>query len=196
MLGRDQILGALRALDDELGLRDVRANVFVVGGAAMAIAYDARRSTADVDAVFAPSTEVRDAARRVSERLGLSEGWLNDGAKAFMPGTDPDQITVYEGANVQVAAASPRYLLAMKLLAARVERDRDDIRALYELSGLSTAEDGLEVVEAAYPEYVIPARTRFMLGEMFPSRERAGREVDELTAERAREREMDDGLEP
>ena len=138
-------------------------------GAAMAVAYDARRSTADVDAIFAPPAEVRAAAGRVAEHLGLATTWLNDGAKAFMPGDDPDRIVVFERPNLQVAAASPRYLLAMKLLAARVERDQDDIRILYNLCGFSTAEQGLAVVEAAYPSYVIPARTRLMLEEMFPS---------------------------
>ena len=93
----------------------------------MALAYDARRSTVDVDATFLPAAEVRQAARRVADELGLEPDWLNDGDKAFMPGNDPDQIAVFEGDNLSVAAASPRYLLAMKLLAARVDRDQDDI---------------------------------------------------------------------
>jgi hypothetical protein len=104
--------------------------MFVVRGAAMAVAYDARRATADVDAVFVPTSEVRLAARRVAERLGLDEDWLNDGAKAFVPGTDPDRREIFEGEHLQVAAASPQFLLAMKLLASRVERDLDDIRTL------------------------------------------------------------------
>lgn len=153
----------------ELGSRGVRAYVFVVGGAAMAVAYDARRSTADVDAAFAPSSEVRQAAAAVGDRLGLADDWLNDGAKAFMPGDDPERIVVFEGIHVQVAAASPRYLLAMKLLAARVERDLDDIRTLYGLCGFTTAAEGLAVVQAAYPTHVIAPRTSLMLEEMFPT---------------------------
>ena len=173
MLGRDEIRAALAALDDELAGSPVKASIFVVGGAAMAIAYDARRSTVDVDAVFAPTREVREAAHRVAERLGLSDDWINDGAKAFLPGDDPDRITVDEGRNVQVAAASPRYLLAMKLLS-RVERDQDDIRTLYRLCGFTTAEEGLQVVEEAYPTYTIPPRTRYLLEEMFPGHDIRG----------------------
>ncbi|GAC1533512.1 MAG: DUF6036 family nucleotidyltransferase [Marmoricola sp.] len=169
MLDREAILHAFRALDEELGSRGVRANVFVVGGAAMAMAYDTRRSTADVDAVFAPPDEVRRAAALVAGRLGIPEDWLNDGAKEFMPGDDPGRSSVFEGSNLQVAAASPRYLLAMTLLAARAERDQDDIRVLYGLCGFTTAEEGLAVVEAAYPQHVIAPRTKFMLEEMFPS---------------------------
>jgi len=116
----------------------------------------------------------------VADRLGLPADWLNDGAKAFMPGDDPARITVFEADHLQVAAASPRYLLAMKLLAARVERDQDDIRELYRLCGLSTPDEGLAVVGAAYPQHIIPPRTRLMLEEMFPSR---GAEAD-IGAER------------
>jgi Nucleotidyltransferase of unknown function (DUF6036) len=172
LLDRDALLRALRALDEELAPTGTRADLFIVGGAAMAVAYDARRATVDVDAVFVPADEVRRAARRVAGRLGLDENWLNDGAKAFIPGNDPDRITVFEGEHLQVAAASPRFLLAMKLLAARVERDQDDIRTLYGMCGFNTAEEGLQLVEATYPGYLIAPRTRFMLQEMYPTRER------------------------
>jgi Nucleotidyltransferase of unknown function (DUF6036) len=92
LLGRKQLLDALSALDEELGQLNVRGEVFVVGGAAMAIAYDTRRATADVDAVFAPLSEVRRAAIQVAERLHLEPEWLNDGANAFMPGEDENRI--------------------------------------------------------------------------------------------------------
>ena len=164
----------MMALDDELGRSGVRAELFVVGGAAMALAYDARRATVDVDAAFLPAAEVREAARRVADELGLEPDWLNDGAKAFMRGKDPDQIAVFEGNNLSVAAASPRYLLAMKLLAARVDRDQDDIRTLYELCGFTTAEEGMRLLETMYPSHVIAPRAQFLLQEMFPTRERGG----------------------
>ena len=117
----------------------------------MAIAYDARRTTTDVDAIFVPSDVVREAATVVAERLGLEPDWLNDGAKSFAPGNDPAQASVFEGQYLSVAVASPRYLLAMKLLASRTDRDIDDIKILYKLCGLSTAEEGIEVLESYYP---------------------------------------------
>jgi hypothetical protein len=45
--------------------------VFVVGGAAMALAYDAARVTRDVDARFIPHGIVIEEARRVADDLGL-----------------------------------------------------------------------------------------------------------------------------
>jgi len=170
LLDRDEILRTLRALDEELGRIGIRGEIFVVGGAAMALAYDTRRSTVDVDAVFAPSSEVRIAARRVADELDLEPEWLNDAAKAFFPGEDPERIGVYEGSSLSVAAASPRFLLTMKLLAARVERDTEDIRILYRMCGLETAEDGMDLVEQAYPEATISPRTQYLLQELFPAR--------------------------
>ncbi len=50
----------------------------VVGGAAIALAYDERRSTRDIDAVFVPKMHVYRAAARVAADRGLPVGWLND----------------------------------------------------------------------------------------------------------------------
>ena len=168
LLGRPELLRALEELDEELGVLNVRGEVFIVGGAAMAIAYDTRRATADVDAVFVPSCEVLTAASRVAEKLNLEPDWLNHGAKAFMPGEDENRIGVYEGKHLSVAAAPPQYLLAMKLMASRVERDQDDIRELYRLCGLTTAGQGLDLLTSYYPEHLILPRVQFLLQEMFP----------------------------
>ena len=168
-LGRNELLHAFELLDDELGTMGVEADLFVVGGAAMAVAYDARRATTDVDAVFVPSKEVRTAALRVAEELGLEEDWLNDGVKGFLPGEDVNQVGVFEGKNLHVAAASPKFLLAMKLMASRTERDVDDIRTLYDICGLTTAEEGLALLESFYPQDLILPRVQFLLQEMFPA---------------------------
>ena len=168
LLGRQELLEALAELNEELEILNVRGEVFIVGGVAMAIAYDTRRATSDVDAIFVPSNEIRLAASRVADRLNLEPDWLNDGAKAFMPGEDENRIGVYEGNHLSVAAASPEYLLAKKLMASRVERDLDDIRALYKLCGLSTAEEGLNLLTTFYPEHQILPRVQFLLQEIFP----------------------------
>ena len=48
LLGRAELERAFTALGDRLARRGVVADVFVVGGAAMALAYDATRVTRDV----------------------------------------------------------------------------------------------------------------------------------------------------
>ena len=54
LLGRAELERAFTALGERLARRGVVADVFVVGGAAMALAYDAARVTRDVDARFVP----------------------------------------------------------------------------------------------------------------------------------------------
>ena len=65
-LGRAELERAFAALGEHLASRDVIADVFVVGGAAMALAYDAKRVTRDVDARFVPHDIVLAEARRVA----------------------------------------------------------------------------------------------------------------------------------
>ena len=71
LLGRAEIERAFTALGERLARRGVVADVFVVGGAAMALAYDAARVTLDVDAVFKPYGIVLEEAREVADDLGL-----------------------------------------------------------------------------------------------------------------------------
>jgi hypothetical protein len=68
----------------------------------------------------------------------------------------------------RVAAASPKFLRAMKLLASRSERDIDDIKTPYEICGLRTTEEGLAVLESFYPQDRILYRMQFLLQELFP----------------------------
>jgi hypothetical protein len=50
LFGRAEMERAFTALGERLARRGVVADVFVVGGAAMALAYDATRVTRDIDA--------------------------------------------------------------------------------------------------------------------------------------------------
>lgn len=131
----------------------------------MALAYDARRATRDVDAVFAPKEEIYQVAREVAEEFGLPEGWLNDAVKGFLAGPDPAAIPVLDLPGLRVLAASPRYLLAMKCLASR-RGDEADIRFLINQLGLTRVDQVLEIVLSAYPEARLLPRTRFMLEEI------------------------------
>jgi hypothetical protein len=54
LLDRPKLERAFTALGERLTRRNVVADVFIVGGAAMALAYDATRATRDVDSLFLP----------------------------------------------------------------------------------------------------------------------------------------------
>jgi hypothetical protein len=133
----------------------------------MLLAYGSARSTRDIDAVFEPTRPMRAAVAEVADRLGLPDDWLNDAVKGYVPGTDPDAVPIFRLPGLEVAAASARFMLGMKLLAARVERDTDDILTLARLLGLHTAPEVLQVVTSLYPEHLLTPRTSFLVGELF-----------------------------
>jgi hypothetical protein len=166
-LTKKQILAAFSALSEELAVRGTRGEIFVVGGAAMALAYADRRVTRDIDAIFEPKAVIYEAAKKVAEQLSLPDDWLNDAVKSFVPRKDPKQRIVFSTPTLEVAAASPEYLLAMKLLASRVDQDTDDIKALYKELGFTTADEGLDLVESYYPSNRLEPRTQFLLEELF-----------------------------
>lgn len=165
--GRAKILQALRALGAELTSQGVHGQVFIVGGAAMALAYSTRRVTKDIDAVFEPKAVIYEAAAKVAEDLGLPADWLNDAAKGFMPGEDDDRRPVPDVAGIEITTASPRYLLAMKLVAMRIGEDDEDIEVLARECGLQNADEALDLLAQMYPTLDPPPKTRFFLEEMF-----------------------------
>lgn len=166
LLDRDTIVGLLTELGAALDESGERADLFLVGGAAMALAYNTRRATRDLDAVFEPKQIVYAAAKRVAERHGLAEDWLNDAVKGFLPGDDPNATLLFEKPGIAVRVASPRYLFAMKAVAARIERDADDLEQLYRLAGFASIEEALGCVEEFYPPHLLTPKTEFLVREL------------------------------
>lgn len=166
---------AIRELLTELGARlaakDVEARMFVVGGAAMALAFSRSRVTRDIDAVFEPKAVIYSEAEAMAGRHGLPSGWLNDGVKGFMP----ERVQPVEGTvrlslpGLSVGVASAEYLFAMKAAAARQETDGDDLRVLARLVGVTTAEEGLELVEEFYGPGRLTVKTQLLLEDVLAS---------------------------
>lgn len=164
LLGRDGIEEAFRRLGDRLAKRGVVADIYVFGGAAMALAYDSRRATRD--ALFKPHGIVLEEARAVGAELGLPSWWLNEQASSYVaPGGDPSASRVFDHPGLRVFAASPEHLLAMKALAAR-PRDAQDIRQLAEMLNLHTVGDVMALVRDIFPEEEPPARLRLLLEDI------------------------------
>lgn len=166
LLSRETIIELLTELGAALDEAGERADLFLVGGAAMALAYNTRRATRDLDAVFEPKQVVYAAARKVAERHGLASDWLNDAVKGFLPGDDPNATLLFEKPGIAVRVASPRYLFAMKAVAARVGRDADDLQQLYRLAGFGSVEDALGCIQEHYPPHLISPKTEFLVREL------------------------------
>lgn len=161
-----KILSALQTLADELNEQGIHGQIFIVGGAAMALAYSTRRVTKDIDAAFEPKSAIYTAAGKVAEKHGLPEDWLNDAVKAYMPGPDAEARPVPNIEGIDITTASPRYLLAMKLMAMRFGEDDEDIEILLGQCGMDSAHEALELLREMYPLREPPAKTRFFLEEL------------------------------
>lgn len=168
-LSGERIVALLREVGADLDGQGIRADLFVVGGAAMALAYNTRRLTADVDGVFEPKIKVYEAARRVAARHDdVPEDWLNDGVKGFLPGPDPDATVRFEAPGIRVQVPSAPYLLALKVQAARVDRDADDIQVLARESGARTADEVIAIAQRIIGQDRLAPRAQFMVEQMFP----------------------------
>ena len=143
------------------------ADIFIVGGAAMALPYDATRVTRDVDSLFVPHGIVLDEARNVAKDLGLPPWWLNEQASVYISGKDdPGKRRVFDHPGLRVTAASPRHIFAMKALAART-RDVDDLRLLAAMIGVDSAETALRICAEFFPAEEIPRRSSAVLRDLF-----------------------------
>jgi len=167
MLTIDRIKELFGALDDELRKQGVTGEVGICGGAVMCLVFQAREATKDVDAIFEPTQEIREAASRVAKRLGIPEDWLNDAAKAFFH-ADPPRQDVLSLPNLRVWAPTARYMLAMKCISARFDsHDLDDTKFLIEYLQLQAPAGVFEIIEAYYPKRLIPPKTQFLVEELF-----------------------------
>src|SRR5450756_55696 len=167
LLDREQLERAFTALGDRLVRRGVVADVFIVGGAAMALAYDATRVTRDVDSLFVPHGVVLDEARNVAQELGLPMWWLNEQASVYISGKDdPGKRRVFDHPGLRVTAASPRHIFAMRALAART-RDVDDLRLLAEMIGVDSAAAAVQICAEFFPDEDVSPRSAAVLQELF-----------------------------
>jgi hypothetical protein len=133
----------------------------------MALAYDARRATRDIDAVFQPHGVVLEEARAVATELGLPHWWLNEQASVYVArGEDTNAPRIFDHPGLRVSAASPEHLLAMKVLAAR-RRDAEDIRFLVKHLQLANTEDALTLCTQIFPDEPVPDRARLILEDIF-----------------------------
>lgn len=173
------MLAAFALLDQRLVRRGVIAEVHVVGGAALALAWEERRTTRDVDAVF--ETDGHHAfieeIHWVADQLTLPRSWLNEQATRYAPADyRSHEGTVFDGTNLRVSAAAPAAVLAMKVRAAR-PTDAADIVFLLDLLGITTIDDVAAVHDRWFPDDPWPEAKRLLVEDLLegPSRPASGR---------------------
>ena len=162
----EEIKQYLSELNDELRTLEVKGEVCLYGGAVMCLVFDARPATKDVDAVFRPTREIREAAERIAQTHGLRRDWLNDAVKGYV--VPHSQRILFDFPNLKVYVPEPDYLLAMKSLAARGDTaDAADVKLLIGRLGLGKPEEVFAILEKYYPRQQIKPATQYFVEELF-----------------------------
>ncbi len=150
----------------------MKGHVQLAGGAVMCLAFNARASTRDVDALFKPSVEVLDAALRVASKQKVPDTWLNDAVKGYV--SDRGSFEPFlDLSNLKVFCASAEYMLAMKCLAMRIGEgyhDEEDIRYLLRNLAIQRYEEAKEILEKYYSLEEFPESALLALQELLPKR--------------------------
>jgi hypothetical protein len=167
MLSAKTITSLFRALNDELKKKNVVGEVGICGGAVMCLVFNARAATKDVDGIFEPTREIREACRKVARAFGIAEDWLNDAARTFFY-TDPPRRDVLNFSHLRVWAPTADYMLAMKSISARFDTaDKDDIIFLIRHLDLKSPGEVFDIIVKYYPREKVPSKTQFLIEELF-----------------------------
>jgi hypothetical protein len=169
---RDKIIELLTELGRRLSAEGVLGQLYIVGGAAIALEFDTRRTTRDIDALFHPPTTIAQVAAAMAQELGLPVGWLSDAARPFIPGPDDNPVSLdIEG--LQIAVSSPQNLLAMKLAAGRPQ-DLSDLAVLFRHLNIRTPKQAVDIAQRMYGEDSVvlsePRESLLLLAESVLSR--------------------------
>ncbi len=151
-------------LADALAQARVRACIYIIGGAAMTMAYQRDRATQDACARIDDGHQaVLTAVNSIARRHGLPTTWLNEQATAYLPAA-PDRRApvVFDSPHLIITGASAEHLLAMKLEAAR-RTDQADIATLLRTLGIQDADAAMAIHSDLFPHSEQADRAREIL---------------------------------
>ena len=170
-LDREALVELLDELARRLERRKVRAQIYVIGGAAMSLAFDRSRTTHDVDVrVDSGHGALVEAVREIARERGLPESWLNEQATANIPRLpDTRAKTVYESEYLTITGASAEHILAMKLEAGRAT-DVEDVATLVERLDITAPKEALAIHGRLFPDSGRRDRVEEILGTVLASR--------------------------
>jgi hypothetical protein len=104
------------------------ATILLFGGGALALEYGARAQTQDLDIIIRTGAgNLRLYSTEISNLYGLASDWLNDdGSQVVTPEIISASKTFWELPNLKILTPPAEALLAMKVLAMRIDRRHPD----------------------------------------------------------------------
>ena len=175
-LTRARLLELFDRVNEKLRQADQHAEVYIVGGAMMALAHDAQRVTDDVDSHIRRGRDaVNRAVAEIAGEVGLSKYWLNEAVTLRHLPEDPDrgERRVYTNTHLTIDGASTRRMIAMKLHAGR-SPDLADLDILLEAAGVTTRREAERLHELTYGSEPMAAEADLYLIERYARRRDPG----------------------
>ena len=117
----------------------------------MAFGLRRERVTTDVDAaVRRTEGPVRRALTAVAKHNALDLDWVNSAmVRTLRTAADTEESALYDGRRLKVVGASPKRMLAMKVMGLR-DKDLDDIRPLMEITGIRNVKEIDALIQEHY----------------------------------------------
>lgn len=134
----DQCLSKLAKEYRKQNGTQIRAEIILIGGAAILTNYGFRDMTYDIDTIIRASSAIKEAINTVGNELGLPNGWMNsDFIKTSSYSPKLVQYSKYYkrfGYVLDVRTITGEYLIAMKLMSGRKYKNdlSDIVGILYE----------------------------------------------------------------
>ena len=163
-LNKDELIEPLDELSERLMRKKARASIYIVGGAAMALAFDRSRTTHDIDGrIDRGHRALIEAVHETAHGRGLPTSWLNDQATPKMPmAPDRRARTLYASEYLTVTGASGEHILGMKLESGRAF-DQKDVITLVKHLNIRTVEEGTGIHGRLFPHSRKGDRSREMM---------------------------------
>jgi len=175
---RAELSAALRELG-QLAADAGKVIDLAVYGSCLTLVSNFRVGSEDVDAVAIADQDFIDrAARAVATRHGWPDDWLNDGVRTYLSptveghaahelfATYPDETKP----GLRVYVPNAHYMLAMKLMAMRIEPAEKDLEDIVNLLQVVGIKDKAEIVAFAaefYPEARVSGKLRLALDQLW-----------------------------
>lgn len=168
MLTKSEIEHYLLEINNKMKEQNIRGEIVLCGGAVMAMVYEARQSTKDIDALFEPSSQIHKIIKEIALENDLESDWLNDAAKGFIDTSRMNIKKIREYSNLLVSMPDTQAMLAMKLNSARlIGKDSEDAIFLMKQLEIKNEEQLFDIIEKNIPESRLTPMTYFFTKEIF-----------------------------
>ena len=172
VIDKEDILQLLSEIGKKLAKRMQFGSLTICGGAAMALLYNARDLTNDIDSQFRPYENIRDfrsIVDEITQERNLPDNhWCNDDFTMFSDDFCTDLKSKFYRSfdNLDVFIMETESLLAMKLISARPKSyDRSDSITLMKELCIQTIDKLYEIFDRHFlPDKMHPDEVRMVKG--------------------------------